>query len=96
MTVPIDCGPYKTEKPISIIDNKIVINETKVGKFKGKLKTPEYHGNPNDPNGSIVTYYWGYDILNFIADKTKFIVKIQHLKDLSEDKQKYYKRIQEI
>lgn len=26
----------------------------------------EYHGNPIDPNGSLVTMHWGYDILAYI------------------------------
>jgi hypothetical protein len=30
------------------------------------LKTPEFHGNPVDPNGSPVTMHWGYDIVDFI------------------------------
>lgn len=28
---------------------------------------PEYHGNPVDQNGSLVTMHWGYDIAGFIA-----------------------------
>lgn len=31
------------------------------------LKPQEFHGNPSDPNGSLVTVDWGYDILAFIA-----------------------------
>lgn len=27
---------------------------------------PEYHGNPIDNKGSLVTMHWGYDIANFI------------------------------
>ena len=30
------------------------------------LKPPEYHGNPVDPEGSLVTMDWGYDITQFI------------------------------
>lgn len=32
---------------------------------------PEYHGNPVDAKGSLVTMHWGYDIASFIAEKTK-------------------------
>ncbi len=30
------------------------------------LKPAEYHGNPVDPEGSLVTIDWGYDIVGFI------------------------------
>lgn len=30
---------------------------------------PEYHGNPVDPQGSLVTMHWGYDIASFIVEK---------------------------
>lgn len=30
---------------------------------------PEYHGNPIDEKGSLVTMHWGYDIANFIMEK---------------------------
>jgi hypothetical protein len=30
------------------------------------LKTPEFHGNPVDPNGSPVTMHWGFDMVDFI------------------------------
>lgn len=30
------------------------------------LNTPEYHGNPIDPEGSPVTMHWGYDISQYI------------------------------
>lgn len=31
------------------------------------LKPPNYHGNPVDPDGSLVTMNWGFDIATFIA-----------------------------
>ncbi len=31
------------------------------------LKEPQYHGNPHDPNGSLVTIDWGHDILAYMA-----------------------------
>ena len=30
------------------------------------LKTPEYHGNPVDPEGAPVTMHWGFDMVDFI------------------------------
>lgn len=32
---------------------------------------PEYHGNPVDARGSLVTMHWGYDIANYIIETTK-------------------------
>lgn len=29
---------------------------------------PEYHGNPVDAKGSLVTMHWGYDIARYISD----------------------------
>jgi SAM-dependent methyltransferase len=34
------------------------------------LKTPEYHGNPVDAEGSPVTMHWGFDIVDFIKEKS--------------------------
>lgn len=30
---------------------------------------PEYHGNPIDKNGSLVTMHWGYDLAEFIQQE---------------------------
>ena len=32
---------------------------------------PEWHGNPVDAKGSLVTMHWGYDIAGFITEKAK-------------------------
>lgn len=32
---------------------------------------PEYHGNPVDSKGALVTMHWGYDIAEFILTKAK-------------------------
>lgn len=32
---------------------------------------PEWHGNPVDSKGSLVTMHWGYDIAGFITEKAK-------------------------
>jgi SAM-dependent methyltransferase len=31
---------------------------------------PEYHGNPVDQKGALVTMHWGYDIAGFIVEKS--------------------------
>lgn len=33
--------------------------------------SPEYHGNPIDENGALVTMHWGYDIAGFITQEAK-------------------------
>ena len=46
------------------------------------LKEPEYHGNPIDPKGSLVTYHFGYDICDLIFNSSGLhtaIVKIENL-----------------
>ena len=32
---------------------------------------PEYHGNPVDKKGALVTMHWGYDIASFITEEAK-------------------------
>ena len=32
------------------------------------LETPDYHGNPIDPNGSLVVTEWGWDLCGFIFE----------------------------
>ena len=46
------------------------------------LQNPEYHGNPIDPNGSLVTMYWGYDISEFIFRHSGLYTTIIYLDNL--------------
>ena len=32
---------------------------------------PEYHGNPVDPHGSLVTWHFGYDLAARILERTR-------------------------
>lgn len=32
---------------------------------------PEWHGNPVDEKGALVTMHWGYDIAGFVTEKAK-------------------------
>ena len=43
----------------------------------GHLGEPEYHGNPVDPQGSLVTFHYGYDIGELIAAWAPFDVEIR-------------------
>jgi SAM-dependent methyltransferase len=46
------------------------------------LEEPEYHGNPSDPEGgSLVTYRYGYDIADLIAEWAPFDVEIRRFND---------------
>ena len=46
------------------------------------LQEPEYHGNPVDPDGSLVTMNWGYDIACFIASTVGMPTVIIQIDDL--------------
>ena len=42
---------------------------------------PEYHGNPVDPKGSLVTFDYGYDVSRQIAEWAPFDVRISRFWD---------------
>lgn len=44
---------------------------------------PEYHGNPVDASGSLVTMHWGYDLAEFIMREAKTPTTIVVLDNLS-------------
>jgi SAM-dependent methyltransferase len=46
------------------------------------LKTPEYHGNPVDPEGSPVTMHWGFDIVDHIKSYCGLTSTIEYMHDL--------------
>ena len=47
------------------------------------LRTPEYHGNPIDPNGSLVCTDWGYDICDFIFKASGLFTTMVYIDDIS-------------
>jgi glycosyltransferase involved in cell wall biosynthesis len=47
------------------------------------LREPEYHGNPIDSSGSLVTFRWGYDITQRIHAATGHSTTLVALDDLS-------------
>jgi SAM-dependent methyltransferase len=47
------------------------------------LRTPEYHGNPIDPGGSLVCTDWGYDICDFIFKASGLYTTILYIDDIS-------------
>ena len=46
------------------------------------LKEQIYHGNPVSSEGSLVTYDWGYDFIDYIYEKTKMTTTILNDCDL--------------
>ena len=46
------------------------------------LCPPEYHGNPIDASGSLVTMRWGYDITDYIYKNTGYPTTIFYIDDL--------------
>lgn len=46
------------------------------------LREPQYHGNPMDPNGSLVTMRWGYDICELVLRSAGLYTTIVLIDDL--------------
>ena len=46
------------------------------------LEPPEYHGNPIDSSGSLVTVDWGFDIRDHIAAACGLVTEIIRIDDL--------------
>jgi len=66
-TTPIYKDRVTTERRAAIEPDGTVIH----------LAEPEYHGNPVDPKGSLVTFHYGYDLADLIAEWTSFDVEIR-------------------
>jgi len=45
------------------------------------LAEPEYHGNPISGDGALVTYHYGYDLAERIAEWTPFDVEVRRFAD---------------
>lgn len=43
---------------------------------------PVYHGNPIDSNGSLVTYHWGYDMIELIYQSSCMVSTIYSIDNL--------------
>lgn len=48
------------------------------------LAEPEYHGNPMDPDGALVTVDWGYDIADYLDRASGLSTTIHTIDDLSQ------------
>jgi SAM-dependent methyltransferase len=47
------------------------------------LHYPDYHGNPIDSQGSLVTMYWGYDICDYILQHSGLYTTIVYIDNIS-------------
>lgn len=47
------------------------------------LTPPEYHGDPVDPMGALVTMHWGYDLVHWILRSSGLVTTILRIDDLS-------------
>jgi ubiquinone/menaquinone biosynthesis C-methylase UbiE len=47
------------------------------------IQEPEYHGNPIDQNGSLVTMHWGYDICDFIFRHSGLYTTVNYIDNVS-------------
>jgi SAM-dependent methyltransferase len=57
MTVPIKMKSFASQRRAGLNSHGEIVY----------LKEPQYHGNPIDERGSLVTIDWGYDILQFLS-----------------------------
>jgi SAM-dependent methyltransferase len=70
MTVPILNKERPTERRASLVEGEVVHHAP-----------PVHHGNPIDPNGSLVTVDWGYDIADALAEASGLAVTIEAFDD---------------
>lgn len=83
---------YRTLKPggISIITTGVWKDKLKTeqwariepdGKITHLILPPEYHGNPVNDAGSLVTFKFGYDIVDLLATWAPFNVELRRFND---------------
>jgi SAM-dependent methyltransferase len=71
-TVPIINKHKKTEVIAKIDENGEIFFS----------KNPEYHNNPVDSKGSLVTMHWGYDIIDYIKEKSGLDTLIEFIDNI--------------
>lgn len=70
-TTPIYKHRVETERRAEILANGQITY----------LAEPEYHGNPIDNSGSLVTFHYGYDYADLIVSWAAFDVEIKRFND---------------
>ena len=71
-TVPIVRKSLPSARRAAMVDGQIV-----------HYQTPEYHGNPIDDSGVLVTVDWGYDIAAYLSKASGLVTSLHHIDDLS-------------
>lgn len=79
MTVPITNKERPTARRASLVDGETVHHSP-----------PQHHGNPIDPNGSLVTIDWGYDIAAILSEASGMATTIETFDDRSRGLQAEY------
>lgn len=72
MTVPIILKDKPSRPRATIADGEVVMH--------GPV---EYHGNPVDSSGSLVTRDWGYDIADYLFEHSAMPTSIFYIDDMS-------------
>jgi SAM-dependent methyltransferase len=72
-TTPIYKGLQQTEQRASLAPDGQISH----------LFEPEYHGNPISGDGALVTFHFGYDLPDLIAEWTPFDVEVRRFADRS-------------
>ena len=84
MTVPIENPGGMTQKACFMDDAGELVHLPTSTSRRKKVKL-EYHGNPVDQNGSVVTYYYGKDLAHIIEKSGPFAVQVFfQMNDLSQ------------
>jgi SAM-dependent methyltransferase len=73
MTVPIVLKSHVSRRRAKIEHNGVIVH----------LEDAEYHGNPLDERGALVTIDWGYDILNFLSHHSSLQCAMIYIDDSS-------------
>ena len=64
---------------VSAANTRAIISKTGQNESIVHLKRPEYHGNPIDPGGSLVTVDYGYDIHQLLSTWAPFSVEVRRM-----------------
>jgi SAM-dependent methyltransferase len=73
MTVPLVMKSTESRRRASIDSAGNVIH----------TREPQYHGNPLDERGSLVTIDWGYDVLDYLSCYSSLRCNLFYIDDLS-------------
>jgi SAM-dependent methyltransferase len=73
MTVPIVMKASRSSRRAGVDPNGNIVH----------LKEPQYHADPINKRGALVTVDWGYDIIDYLSFHTPLRCMMVHIDDLS-------------